>query len=109
MDKSELVVMFIRGRGECEYKTFGLLCLLICKITVILHTWEMTEAIYPFLRNNAGELQVKQRVCQRLAPFLGTENRISKVIGCFTTSLVYRSSHIKDTGKKFSSQNNFCF
>lgn len=60
MDKSELVVMFIRGTGECEYKTFGLLCLLICKITVILHTWEMTEAIYPFLRNNAGELQVKQ-------------------------------------------------
>lgn len=26
----------------------------ICKITVILHTWEMTEPIYSFLKNNAG-------------------------------------------------------
>lgn len=70
--------MFIWGTGECEYKTFGLLCLLICKITVILHTWEMTEAIYSFLRNNAGELQVKQRVCQRLAPFFWAQ-RIESV------------------------------
>ena len=78
MDKSELAAMFIWGTGESEYKTSGPLCLLICKITVILHTWEMTEVIYSFLRNNAGVLQVKQRVCLMLAPFLGTE-RIESV------------------------------
>lgn len=78
MDKSELAVMFIWGTGECEYKTSGLLCLLICIITMILHMWEMTEVIYSFLRNNTGVLQVKQRVCLTLAPFWGTQ-RIESV------------------------------
>lgn len=83
MDKSKLMVMFIWGTGACEYKTSGPLCLLVYKITVILHVWEMTEVVYSFLRNNAGILQVKQRVGLMLAPFLGgTENRISKATGC---------------------------